>query len=820
MFQATRFFDRPGLSGGGIQMGARAEALGFILAMPRWIDSIGGMMLWAKVRGMVLVFLGGAWGIMPVVQAGAKIDQQLASAGKNAQEISGFIEAATKKHGVWGNKAALFLVEGMPENDLKSLEEPFLLNNLDLAIKAREQFPWAKNLPDDVFFNDVLPYATLDETREPWREEYYRLSQAIVRDCKTASEAAQALNQHFFKLINVHYHTGRKAPNQSPSESKKLGMATCTGLSIILVDACRSVGVPARVVGTALWANKRGNHTWVEVYHDGDWMFTGADEYKKQGLNKAWFVQDASKAVADDWKHAIWATSWKKADGYFPMVWNPRDHSVPGVNVTARYVKAASDAKSGEESTVYLRLWDTRGGKRMALLAELRDAAGKKLQEVTTKAGTTDMNDMASLKVKVGGEYQLRMTHDGVRRQMRLHVDEARSVTMDVVWGDLNEERDQLTGIKDWLKLSPEKRQVSVPKGALTQKEAIDVHRLIWKTLSREGREQRRKELAERVVKAAGKEMKYHEKTFGKAKSGQRSLYISMHGGGGAPPRVNDQQWHNQIRLYAPKEGMVVAPRAPTDTWNLWHQGHIDDLFDRLIANFVLERGVHPNRVYLMGYSAGGDGVYQLAPRMADRFAAASMMAGHPNDANPLALRNLPFMIFMGGNDRAYRRNEVAAEWGKQLAKLKQADAHGYEHKVTLYKGLGHWMNGKDAEALPWMAQRIRNPWPKKVVWYQSKRTHDRFYWLAVPEKSATGGQQVTAEVTGQSIAVVVKGRNDIILRLSDQLLDLDRPVTVTVNGKEVFKGGVERNAQAIWNSLRQRLDPNSMATGVLHLKF
>ena len=40
----------------------------------------------------------------------------------------------------------------------------------------------------------------------------------------------------------------------------------------------------------------------------------------------------------------------------------------------------------------------------------------------------------------------------------------------------------------------------------------------------------------------------------------------------------------------------------------------------------IVFEDVDPNRVYLLGYSAGGDGVYQLAPRMADRFAAASMM--------------------------------------------------------------------------------------------------------------------------------------------------------------------------------------------------
>jgi predicted peptidase len=68
--------------------------------------------------------------------------------------------------------------------------------------------------------------------------------------------------------------------------------------------------------------------------------------------------------------------------------------------------------------------------------------------------------------------------------------------------------------------------------------------------------------------------------------------------------------------------------------------------------------------IYLLGYSAGGDGVYQLAPRMADRFAAASMMAGHPNDSTPAGLRNLPFALFMGGDDAAHNRNGVAREGG------------------------------------------------------------------------------------------------------------------------------------------------------------
>ena len=52
------------------------------------------------------------------------------------------------------------------------------------------------------------------------------------------------------------------------------GMASCTGLSILLVDALRSVGIPARFAGTASWHDDRGNHSWTEVRLDDGWHFT------------------------------------------------------------------------------------------------------------------------------------------------------------------------------------------------------------------------------------------------------------------------------------------------------------------------------------------------------------------------------------------------------------------------------------------------------------------------------------------------------------------------------------------------------------------
>jgi hypothetical protein len=295
-------------------------------------------------------------------------------------------------------------------------------------------------------------------------------------------------------------------------------------------------------------------------------------------------------------------------------------------------------------------------------------------------------------------------------------------------------------------------------------------------------------------------------------------MVFSMHGGGGAPKAVNDSQWENQKRLYTLKEGVYVVPRAPTDTWNLWHQDHIDPLFDRLIENLVVFEDVNPNRVYLMGYSAGGDGVYQLAPRMADRFAAAAMMAGHPNETSPLGLRNLPFTIHMGGRDAAYNRNQTAADWAKSLAALQKDDPQGYTHLVKIYPDKGHWMDREDAVAIPWMYQYQRAPLPERIVWKQDDVTHRRFYWLALDDEQRKAGAEVIAVRSGQKIDLKSEQVERLRVRLNDDMLDLDQPVTFTRAGEVLVTKPVERTIATLARTLAERGDPLAIYSGEIEV--
>lgn len=349
----------------------------------------------------------------------------------------------------------------------------------------------------------------------------------------------------------------------------------------------------------------------------------------------------------------------------------------------------------------------------------------------------------------------------------------------------------------------------------LSKTDAVAARDLLYQAQADRVRPARKQELDSGVLTDGDLSMPFVIREFGKAPKSGYSVWISLHGGGGAPKQVNDSQWENQKRLYSLEEGLYVVPRAPTNTWNLWHEPHIDRLLARLIEDLVVVSGADPDRVYVLGYSAGGDGVYQLAPRMADFWAAAAMMAGHPNDASPLGLRNLPFALQVGAKDTAYDRNKIAGEWGKQFDQLQAVDPDGYEHFVKIHERHGHWMNLDDAVALPWMAKYQRNPTPKRVVWKQSSVTHDSFYWLAVPPGTAKAGSVVVATIKGQTIEI--SEATDVprlMLRVDDRLVDLDQPVRVLLRDRKVFEEIVPRTIATLVRSLAGRGDDRLMFAG------
>lgn len=325
----------------------------------------------------------------------------LDAAGENRAELHKALEQAPDEQ----KEGLRFLLKYMPEADLKQLSGEYLLTNLKLAYKAREEFPWGKEVPVEIFHNDVLPYASLDERRDDWRGDFYKRFGKIVKDAKTLDEACLLVNKAIKDEVKVIYSTKRNKANQSPYESMEQGLASCSGLSILLVDALRSVGIPARVAGIPSWTTKQGNHNWVEYWSpvDKQWHFI---EYypDDKGPDHAWFDADTRLAKPDSFLHSIYATSWKETGIHFPMIWDMDSKLVPGVNVTERYLTKQNPLAKDE---CELRIdFTNQEGARDAI--DIQILQGETVvHKGKTPSRTDDMNRFLQVRVKRGQEYQL-----------------------------------------------------------------------------------------------------------------------------------------------------------------------------------------------------------------------------------------------------------------------------------------------------------------------------------------------------------------------------------------------------------------------------
>ncbi len=230
------------------------------------------------------------------------------------------------------------LLAEMPECDYAEADPARLLEDVRYAMKVRAEVPWKDQISEDLFLRYILPYWSVNEKRDPWRKFFYDKFMSGIRGMKTPSDAVKYLNDHVFKELNVTYDAvKRPKADQSAQESIAASYASCTGLSVILLNACRACGVPARFTGCPQWTDRSGNHSWIEFW-DGQWIYEGASSSDPR--NRSWVGDKVKEATEDSLVGGVWAvtTEPQKDDAFFVLPWKPSDRSYPAVPLRAFYL--------------------------------------------------------------------------------------------------------------------------------------------------------------------------------------------------------------------------------------------------------------------------------------------------------------------------------------------------------------------------------------------------------------------------------------------------------------------------------------------------
>lgn len=694
-----------------------------------------------------------------------------------------------------------YLMAFLPLLDLNSLPPAQLLENTDLAYRARAATPWAKAVPEDVFFDSVLPHANITENRHPWRQEFFDKYLPKVRGAKSAGEAALILNKTLFTDYKVSYNTRRLRTDQSPKETIEQGMATCTGLSIMLVDACRAVGVPARMAGITAWPVRGGNHTWVEVWDNG-WHFVGAAEPDEKGLNHAWFVEDAAKAIADIPQNAIWAVTYRETDPKWPSVFDRR-RGLNAENVTARYRRPdvsplprlmVEVKEDGQRVEADVEVWDRGAGTRRV--------RGRSL------GPQSDINLHYATPVLKGEAFVVVARHNGKTALGGAKVDQDTVVRLDLGKPAEKEPEWLKEVFADRFHEDDAKREAA----AKLLKELpfdVDAKKLAWDAYRASPLHAGlKKDFDAKIVRSADRSAPYLWRTVGEKPADGWAMVVAMHGGGATPKEVNDRSWRGMFERYYrdhPDAGgyVYLALRAPNDEWNGFYDDAICPMFENLIKQFVLFADVNPDRVTITGASHGGYGAFVIGPKIPDRFSAVHASAAAPTDGETRGenLRNVRFSWMVGERDTAYGRAERCQAFAKKVEEWR-AKWGGFDATFEWLPGVGHSVPDRD-KAKELVTAKPRNAWPKHLVWFQSDDRLKSHYWLEAEKPIEAGFIEAIAE--GNTIKVTTENQAAITLWLDSSLVDLSKPVTVIRDGRshefriqpsmEVFCAGIEQRA-------------------------
>ncbi|MEE2792344.1 MAG: PDZ domain-containing protein [Acidobacteriota bacterium] len=221
---------------------------------------------------------------------------------------------------------------------------------------------------------------------------------------------------------------------------------------------------------------------------------------------------------------------------------------------------------------------------------------------------------------------------------------------------------------------------------------------------------------------------------------------VYLHGGVSRPRRDEANWWRNQER-YTRADAIVVFPESWREA--MWWQANQVENLEGLLNDLKRDYNVNENAVHLLGVSDGATGVFYHAFKAPTPWAGFLSFNGHPVVlANPATdadgqmyvtnLRNKPFFVINGGQDRLYPVESVVPFL--QLF----ADAGVFLDFRPKPEG-GHnmqWWDEETANIDTFIGSQPRRPLPDRVVWEtESSDLFNRAHWLVITELGNVDGE-------------------------------------------------------------------------------
>ena len=345
-------------------------------------------------------------------------------------------------------------------------------------------------------------------------------------------------------------------------------------------------------------------------------------------------------------------------------------------------------------------------------------------------------------------------------------------------------------------------------------------------------------------------EMSYYWGSKGEMPEGGYRTFIYLHGSGN-----RENEWRNGLILSAnfdDSPSAYLVPRIPnTGSYYRWWQKGKQYVWEKFLRQAMLTGKTDPDRIFFIGISEGAYGSQRLASFYADYLAGAGPIAGgEPLKNAPVEnCANLAFSFRTGTEDKTFYRDILTGYTKDAFDKFAADCPEYYVHNVELVQGADHHTVGY-FETTPWLRDHVRNPYPRFVNWENfemdglKRRGFHNIRVLGEPASLEGRRRHYVMEINDNEIEMQVgdveyktiqtdpvygiemkfektetpgvEGR--FIIYLSDELVNLDKKVTVRVNGRTVYRGVPKRRLENVVNSCALFYDPHRLYTAAVEV--
>jgi predicted esterase len=307
-------------------------------------------------------------------------------------------------------------------------------------------------------------------------------------------------------------------------------------------------------------------------------------------------------------------------------------------------------------------------------------------------------------------------------------------------------------------------------------------------------------------------------------------LLLAFHGSTG----TGDRYIHFALQLLGDcRNEFIVA--APTRLEGPFISSQPDEAFDLpdLLRELKHRYHIDTDRVYASGYSRGGHTSFLIGLLYTDVIAATVPLAGTfatqvgygLMDVMLPNIRHLPTLVVYGELDRTERDGEeggiaISNQYMARIARrleipIELIELEGVGHSGVRpppdrflemlrktrphdIKQFEHWFRHLPQGRLNFLGQTrfLGIPWKAKQLHVRLKdgETYSEAFDRTIRLKLAC----IAGKIEGQSITIETRKCGEVALLLNDHLIDLDRDIIVTLNGRQIYEGSAKRSIRTL----------------------